>query len=68
MKISIVIPAYNEEKCLPATLAQIAAALAKFGGDSETIVVDNESTDNTARTAKSFGAKATKYTAPAHPI
>jgi glycosyltransferase involved in cell wall biosynthesis len=57
MKISIVVPAYNEEKCLPATLEKIGAALAKFGGDSETIVVDNESTDETAPIAKSFGAK-----------
>jgi len=57
MKISIVIPAYNEEKCLPATLEKIGAALAKFGGDSETIVIDNESTDDTARIAKNFGAK-----------
>ena len=57
MKVSIVIPAYNEEKCLPAMLEKISAALAIVRCDSEIIVVDNESTDETARVAKSFGAK-----------
>jgi len=57
MKISIVIPAYNEEKCLPATLEKIGAALAILDCDSEVIVADNESTDETARIAKDFGAK-----------
>jgi len=57
MKISIVIPAYNEEKCLPATLEKIGAALTVAGCDSEVIVVDNESTDETAPIAESFGAK-----------
>ncbi len=57
MKISIVIPAYNEEKCLPATLEKIGAALTNVDCDSEVIVVDNESADETARIAESFGAK-----------
>lgn len=57
MKISIIIPAYNEEKCLPATLEKIGAALAIVHCDSEIIVVDNESTDATAPIAESFGAK-----------
>jgi glycosyltransferase involved in cell wall biosynthesis len=57
MKISIVIPAYNEENYLPATLVKIGAALANVGCDSETIVVDNESTDKTRLIAESFGAK-----------
>jgi len=57
MKISIVVPAYNEEKCLPATLEKIGAALAIVDYDSEVIVVDNQSTDETARIAESFGAQ-----------
>jgi len=57
MTISIVIPAYNEEKCLPATLEKIGVALKNADCDSEIIVVDNQSTDETARIAKSFGAK-----------
>ena len=57
MKISIVIPAYNEENYLPATLEKIRAGLTCVAGDSETIVVDNESTDRTGQIAQSFGAK-----------
>lgn len=57
MKISIVIPAYNEEKCLPATLEKINAALTNVDCATEIIVVDNESTDKTAQIAKNFGAK-----------
>ena len=57
MKISIVIPAYNEENYLPATLEKIGAALANAGCNSETIVVDNESTDKTQQIAENFGAK-----------
>ena len=57
MKVSIVIPAFNEENYLPATLENIGAALANAGFESETIVVDNESTDNTKQIAENFGAK-----------
>ena len=57
MKLSIIIPAYNEEKYLPATLERIVAALAAAGGDSEIIVVDNESEDKTREIAGSSGAK-----------
>ena len=57
MKISIIIPAYNEENYLPATLEKIGAALANADCDSETIVVDNESTDKTKQIAENFGAK-----------
>jgi len=57
MKISIVVPAYNEEDYLPAALEKIGAALAYYDGDSETIVVDNVSTDKTAQIAANFGAK-----------
>ena len=57
MKVSIVIPAFNEENYLPATLKNIGAALANAGFESETIVVDNESTDKTKQIAENFGAK-----------
>ncbi len=57
MKISVIIPAYNEENYLPATLEKIGADLVNAGCDSETIVVDNESTDKTRQIAESFGAK-----------
>lgn len=60
MKISIIIPAYNEEKLLPATLRSIREALGGFpeaGWDAEIVVCDNNSTDRTAELAREAGAK-----------
>jgi glycosyltransferase involved in cell wall biosynthesis len=57
MKLSVIIPAYNEEKYLPETLARIGLALSKTDCASEIIVVDNESDDKTRAIAVSFGAK-----------
>jgi glycosyltransferase involved in cell wall biosynthesis len=51
MKISVIIPAFNEEKYLSKTLEAI---LAQDYPDFEVIVVDNASTDKTAEIAKSF--------------
>ena len=56
MKLSIVIPAYNEEKYLPQTLDALNAALEDIDA-SEVIVVDNQSTDSTAEIATMRGAK-----------
>jgi glycosyltransferase involved in cell wall biosynthesis len=55
--ISIVIPAYNEEKYLPETLRALNAARAEFAGSSEIIVVDNVSTDRTREVAEQLGAR-----------
>jgi glycosyltransferase involved in cell wall biosynthesis len=52
--ISIVIPAHNEEQFLPETLRAIKALNYK---NFEVIVVDNNSTDETAQIAKDYGAK-----------
>src|SRR4030095_16171990 len=56
VKISIVIPAYNEEKYLPQTLDAVKAALTNIK-DAEIIVVDNMSTDSTREIAESSGAR-----------
>ena len=56
MKVSVVVPAYNEEKLLPGTLASIRAAMAALGVDAELIVCDNNSTDRTAQIAREAGA------------
>jgi glycosyltransferase involved in cell wall biosynthesis len=56
MRLSVIIPAYNEEKLLPETLRRINTALEPLKGESELIVVDNESTDGTREIAESFGA------------
>ena len=60
MKISVVVPAFNEQKLLADTLRSIQAARAAFaelGWESELIVCDNNSTDRTAELAKAEGAK-----------
>jgi glycosyltransferase involved in cell wall biosynthesis len=59
MRISIVVPAYNEARGLPATLASIRRATAAFdarGWAHEIIVCDNNSTDGTAEIAREAGA------------
>ncbi len=59
MKISVVVPAFNEEKLLPATLRSIRAAAASFdarGWTWEIVVCDNNSTDRTAEVARGEGA------------
>ena len=60
MLLSIIIPAWNEEKLLPETLAAIRAAaadsLTRARIDWELIVCDNNSTDRTAAVAAEAGA------------
>jgi len=57
MKLSIVIPAYNEEKLLGATLDCIHSATASLHDrEWELVVCDNNSTDRTADIARERGA------------
>jgi glycosyltransferase involved in cell wall biosynthesis len=59
MKISIVVPAFNEERGLAETLRSIRASAASFdahGWRWELIVCDNNSTDATAAIARAEGA------------
>lgn len=56
-KLSIVIPSFNEEKRLPATLERIASYINASGRKTEVIVVDDGSTDGTARVAEAFRGK-----------
>lgn len=60
MRISIVVPAYNEEKLLPDSLRSIQAAARAFeveGWETELIVCDNNSNDATAALARAAGAR-----------
>jgi dolichyl-phosphate beta-glucosyltransferase len=57
LKISILIPAYNEERRLPQTLERIGAYVASRPFDAEIIVVDDGSTDATARVVEEHGAR-----------
>ena len=59
MKISVIVPAYNEEKLIVATLRCIRDAQVAFvdtGWANEVIVCDNNSTDGTAELARAEGA------------
>ena len=59
MKISVVVPAFNEEALLPESLRSIRAAMAAFaerGWEAELVVCDNNSTDRTAEIARQAGA------------
>ena len=59
MKISVVIPAFNEEKLLGFTLQAVQSALPTFirrGWQTEVIVCNNNSTDHTEQIAAAFGA------------
>jgi glycosyltransferase involved in cell wall biosynthesis len=60
MHLSIVIPAFNEERLIGGCLQSVSAALAAHvtaGLTAEIIVVDNNSTDNTAYLARQAGAR-----------
>ncbi|MCS7200790.1 MAG: glycosyltransferase [Patescibacteria group bacterium] len=54
MKISVVIPAYNEEEGIEKTIKKIPKEV------FEIIIVDNNSTDKTAEIAKNLGARVVK--------
>jgi len=54
MAYSIVIPAYNEAKRLPSTLDSILAFLQKTHWNAEVIVVNDGSTDDTARVVRNY--------------
>jgi len=56
-ELSIVIPSYNEELRLPATLERIAAYIAVSGRSTEVLVVDDGSNDRTAAVAEEFREK-----------
>ena len=59
LKISIIIPAFNEERLLGDTLRHTRAGTEAFlrrGWETELIVCDNNSTDRTAELARAAGA------------
>ena len=54
---SVIIPAYNEEHWLPATLSALKIAMNHQSLTGEIIVVDNNSEDNTKMVAEQAGAR-----------
>jgi glycosyltransferase involved in cell wall biosynthesis len=60
VKVSVVVPAFNEERLLGGSLAAIRAAMRAFdaaGWACELIVCDNNSTDRTAEIARAAGTQ-----------
>lgn len=60
MHLSIIIPAFNESRLIEPTLRSVFTSLSanqQAGFTSEIIVVDNNSTDNTAELARQAGAR-----------
>jgi dolichyl-phosphate beta-glucosyltransferase len=57
LELSIIIPSYNEELRLPATLERVAAYLSASKHTAEVLVVDDGSIDRTAEIAESFLSK-----------
>jgi glycosyltransferase involved in cell wall biosynthesis len=54
IELSIIVPSYNEELRLPASLDRIAAYVAESGRSTEMLVVDDGSKDNTAAVAAAY--------------
>ena len=59
-ELSIIIPSFNEELRLPATLGRIASYIREQRPNTEVIVVDDGSTDRTAAVAESWKDKITQ--------
>ncbi|NPV69116.1 MAG: glycosyltransferase family 2 protein [Firmicutes bacterium] len=60
MDLSVIIPAFNEEKRLPATLRRVISYLSSTRAEWEVIVVDDGSRDGTARLVKDMSASGGK--------
>jgi glycosyltransferase involved in cell wall biosynthesis len=58
--VSVIIPAYNEEKRLAPTLARIEEYLASRPYSAEIIVVDDGSRDSTAQVVENFRAQSSR--------
>ena len=60
MRLSVVVPAFNEERLIAGTLDHVKAGievLGRHGCSCELIVCDNNSTDQTAQIARAAGAR-----------
>jgi glycosyltransferase involved in cell wall biosynthesis len=61
MKVSIVIPAYNEEQSVGSVIAELRDVLGQQGIEAEIIVVDDGSEDQTAQAAAAAGARVLRH-------
>jgi len=65
--ITIVIPAYNEEKRLPRTLSAVLAHMDATGANAELILVDDGSSDGTRRIIEEAAARDGRVAALSNP-
>ena len=61
MKLSLVIPCYNESANLPLLLLNRFKEFRKFKKDIEIVIVDNGSTDNTLKVLDKLSSKVFFY-------
>ncbi len=61
--LSVVIPAFNEEQGLERVVQALGACLRATGRSFEILVVDDGSTDGTARVARDLGVRVIRHTA-----
>ena len=57
LRLTVLLPAYNEELAIGRVLGEIVEALAEESGGYEILVVDDASTDRTAELAEQFAAE-----------
>ncbi|MCX6071164.1 MAG: glycosyltransferase [Chloroflexi bacterium] len=55
--LTVIIPAFNEEKRLPWTLRELTGFLSQWGVDHRVLVADDGSTDRTATLTNAFGPR-----------
>lgn len=63
MRVSVLVPAYNEAGAIRATLERIVATMKDTGLEHETIVIDDGSNDETAERAAVAGAQVIRHPA-----
>lgn len=61
MKVSIVIPAFNEEQGVGQVVSELREVLGERGIEAEIVVVDDGSTDSTASMAAAAGARVFRH-------
>lgn len=61
MLLSVVIPAFNEEACLPQLFRSLSAVMARLDCDCEVIIVDDGSRDGTAQAAREMASADSRY-------
>jgi dolichyl-phosphate beta-glucosyltransferase len=64
--LTVIVPAYNEEKRLPGTLAELRKSLDAWRLDYRVLVADDASTDRTATLADSLGKRFSTVSLAAH--